>query len=115
MMMEGNSNDQGFDYLFDLLRAEKRSDESIFKLIQEVTVCKAAIGVVSQARNSKSTAEENLLDAYQSIVGLELDNGLWKGLLTKEFTPEKMNDSQWKERRDSRLAADQKTKLSVNF
>lgn len=78
-MMDGN-NDQGFDYLFNILRAEKRGDESIFKLIQEVTVCKAAIGVVSQARNLKATVEENLLDAYESIVGLELDNGLWKGI-----------------------------------
>jgi hypothetical protein len=108
-MMDGN-NDQGFDYLFNILRAEKRGDESIFKLIQEVTVCKAAIGVVSQARNLKATVEENLLDAYESIVGLELDNGLWKGLLTKEFTLDKMKDSHWKEVRHSRFSAEQKKK-----
>jgi hypothetical protein len=52
MMME-RQNDQGFLYAYNLLREEPREEELLFKLVQEVSVRKAAIGMVSQAKKIK--------------------------------------------------------------
>jgi hypothetical protein len=118
MLMEHNQ-DPGFQYAYILLRSDALSEDDLFKYIQELALCKASFGVVSQQKSTKATAEEAMLEAYRDVVAMELDNPLWKGLINSKFTIEKMMDSYWGGRRESqldstqRIAKDEKTKKLI--